>query len=496
MKTKRPLTPAFINQLDEYLLLNSPVTWTARTHLVVYYAILFSAVLTVLSFIVPADPRNDSTVFVWVSLTAVLSAIGFIVWCIFLFRFNVFKRFGEDKPFDALKTFLLFFISVLFMIAPCYIPPAVESIRANAAFGNEELVNDLNAINTKICQLEYDSLEHNWYASKYIVRDTLTDRYYDQDDETIERSSQNKEYKIIDTASFRYKKENADSVVKINDSTWHFYTCPSYIFLSDYNTDRYTKAKALGSISLFNLVIRKYQKHDLTKTKNELNELLKKYSTEKFNYSYYSDLVTAVDRNRNYHDKIEEKYNLSHIGNSFSNLREKKYRWYTNNDSRIRLLLYLSVIFTLLVFIFRHSTVKTFFLTLLTGIILLVLSGLSLAFLRFQDTGMYNMILFYFIVFLVIAATTFSRKIRYTVDGIAINMITFFTVFIPLFITLLYYEIDQKKYHLGLEYPPGYHEQKETYLLIAEIAGFVLLFVLIEPFFKKLYRNWFSKPEQ
>ncbi len=496
MKTKRPLAPSFINHLDDYLLLNKPVTWTTRAHLVIYYTLVFSAVLTVLSFIVPSDPRSDSSVFVWVTLTAVLSVIGFITWCIFLFRFNVFKRFGEDKPFDALKTFLLYFIAVLFMVAPCYIPPAVESIRANNAFGNEELVSDINSINTKICQLEYDSIEHTWYESKYIVRNALIDSYNDRDEETIERSSQNNEYKIIDTATFRTKKSSADSTLKINDSTWHFYTCPNYNFLSVYDLDEYTKAKVFNSIKLFNLTIRNYKEPDFSKTKKELTELLKKYSSSNYNYSSYYGTNDVVMSDSKYNSKIQIRYNLAHISNSFNNLKEKKYRWHDGNEGRIRIWLYLSLILSLLVFIFRHSTVKTFFLTLLSSIILLVLSSLFIAFLRFRDTGIYNIILFYFIAFLAIAVTSLIRKIRLALDGIAINLITFFVAFIPTFITQLYYEIDEKKYHYGIEHPPGYREQKETFLLFAEIAGFILLIILIEPFFKRLYRSWFSKPEQ
>lgn len=495
MKTKRPLAPAFINQLDEYLLLNSPVTWTARAHLVVYYAILFSAVLTVLSFIVPTDPRNSSNIFAWISLTALLAAIGFIVWCIFLFRFNVFKRFGEDKPFDALKTFLLYFIAVLFMVAPCYIPPAVESIRANNAFGNEELVNDMNSINLKICQLEYDSLEHNWYEAKYIVRESLTDRFYDSDEETIERSSQNKEYKIIDTASFRQKKTMADSVVKINDSTWQFYTCPNYTFLSNYNLGEYTQSKIFNSVKLFNLAIRDYKRPDFSKTKKELDDLLKKYSSSEFSYLINDVAVDVVERNGNYNDKIQNRYNLAQINNSFYNIKEKKYRWYEGNESRLKFWLYISLIFSLLVFIYRHTTVKTFFLTILTGIILLILSGLFLAFSHFKEETVYYLILLYYAAFFLIAVSVFGRKTRTVIDGIAINMITFFIAFMPIFATLLYYTIDEKKY-IGQNYPDGYTEQRDLHYIIAQLAGFVLLLVLIEPLFKRLFRNWYSKPEQ
>ncbi|MBK8087281.1 MAG: hypothetical protein IPK31_04630 [Chitinophagaceae bacterium] len=122
MKPKRPLAPTFLNKLDDYLLLNKPVTWTARTHLAAYYSLLFVLVLTLLCFIVPDDVRSDSSVFIWTTLTGILSVLGFIVWCIYLLRFNVFKRFGAAHPFDGLKPFLLYFIAIGLMVLPGYIP--------------------------------------------------------------------------------------------------------------------------------------------------------------------------------------------------------------------------------------------------------------------------------------------------------------------------------------------------------------------------------------
>jgi len=227
MQSKRPLAPSFINKLDRYLLLHQPVLWTARAHLVKYYSLLFAIVLTLICFVAPSNPVADSNSFVWTTLTGVLSFIGIIVWIIYLLRFNVFKRFGDNGKLDALKNFILFLAAIGFMIAPAYIPAAVESIRANAAFGNEEVVNDINAINTKINQLEYDSLNHSWSKETFIVRDSMPQhmRYEEADNNNAER------VKYIDTSDLRIKLLEADSTVKVNDSMYSFYSCPLYIFL-------------------------------------------------------------------------------------------------------------------------------------------------------------------------------------------------------------------------------------------------------------------------
>jgi hypothetical protein len=71
----------------------------------------------------------------------------------------------------------------------------------------------------------------------------------------------------------------------------------------------------------------------------------------------------------------------------------------------------------------------------------------------------------------------------------------FATPFIPLIFVALNEAIKQRRY-----YAPGYIVKPEVsnfalYLLIAEITGGVILIILLEPLFRKLYRKWFAAPE-
>jgi hypothetical protein len=52
---KRFFTPRILNRLDNWLLINKPETWSARTHLVIYYGALFMAVLAAICFVYPDD---------------------------------------------------------------------------------------------------------------------------------------------------------------------------------------------------------------------------------------------------------------------------------------------------------------------------------------------------------------------------------------------------------------------------------------------------------
>lgn len=494
MASKRPLTLPFINQLDRYLLLHKPVIWTTRAHLVAWYAFLFSVILATLCLLVPDNPLADSNSFTWTTLTGVLSFLGLIVWIIYLLRFNVFKRFGDNGKLDAVKNFLLFFLTAGLLIAPAYIPTGIESARANAAFKNEEVVHAINSINIKINQLEYDSLSHDWRKETYIVKDSVDQRILyrqnnaDDDDGKI---------KYMDTADLRKKILETDSVVRENDSIYHFYTCPKYTFLQEHYSDLYTTTKEKTDLDLYRELIRNFKPVNKVVVEKELRQLLKKYSYATYSYYYNETDVYNSSPNESYYTVISKRYNLYSANNGFDNLIDKKYRWYTENDSRFRVWFYLSFILALFVFIFRYSTVKVFFLSILTCIVLLILTALMLAFSHNSDIeSVYIFCLVYYLCFFALTIIGASRPIRSTITGIALNIVTFCTFLVPIIAVQLYYEGQDKLYRINDNFPSGYHETKTMLVLITEIGSILLFLLLLQPVFKRFYRSWFAKPEE
>lgn len=108
----------------------------------------------------------------------------------------------------------------------------------------------------------------------------------------------------------------------------------------------------------------------------------------------------------------------------------------------------------------------------------------------------YIILLFYYLVFAVIACLGWYNKVRSVVSGVALNFMVLSTVFVPLIIVALYYEIQstlQKTNSIQLYIS---YEEKQPYFLLAEILGVVLLLVLIPTLFHKLYRKWYALPEQ
>jgi hypothetical protein len=511
MKIKRPFAPGFINKLDENLLLNKPDTWSARTHLVIYYGVLFAVILFIIGFLVPNDPRNNSSIYTWVSVVGIVSFIAFIVWLIYLLRFNVFKRFGIVTPGDRIKTFFLYFLSIGTMVSWPFIPTIVESIRANKAYGNEELVTDVNNINIKLLQIERDSIPLKWTSETFIVKDSLPYRKYTVEENAIEEvealadtlaadvsNSFERNRNLIDTAELRMKISEADSLIKINDSTYTFYKCPEYQFVHPYYADEYTSIKLFTSVALYERILKNYRLPDKQIVGKELKSLLDKYKRpDDINYNY-SNFTSEEDS-----DKALKKYALNRVTNNITNIAEKKYSWRKDNwPKHIRVFFYTSFILSLAVFIFRHTTIRTFFLTLLSGVLLLILTTIFSSLFVTNAIALQIVLILYYLVFLLFALWGVKRKTRSAVSGIALNLFVATTAFIPLLITSLYYSFLREKhdYYGDNEIERQLYLKKialeELHYLYAEIIGFIIFFFLVEFLFKYLYRKWYSQPEQ
>ncbi len=494
---KRILVPAFLQKLDDKLLRTKPNTWTARTHLVLWFAALFAVILTLFCYLTFFDARQYSSTGSWVTFVGLVVFIGFVFWLIFLLRFNVFKRYGNWFVWDGLKSFLLYFISVGAMVALCFIPSAIETLRANQQFGNEEIVKDINELNTTACKLEYDMLPLQWRADTCSVVDTLPDnRVYatpEEYDTVVEFAPVNK-YKLIDTAELAQRLVDEDSLVKINDTMYVFFECPNYLFGSSYRADDYTKGKVLTSPEIYFAILKSYQKPDKAVLYKRIEALKAKWVVRS-RYAY-EDYTITYNENDGYETKIKKKYNFGGMNNGIDNVVSKKYQWKNDWQIYLRFFYYITLVFTLLVFIFRHSTVKTFFLSLLTAVVLAILTALFMV-MSFsnEEASLFSFITLYYIVFGILSLTLLGTvNMRKAIQGIGLNLFLFMTPFMP----LVFVAINQAMHRRSRYYDADYiatNSNYDLYFLIAEIAGGVLLLILLEPLFKKLYRKWYAAPE-
>jgi hypothetical protein len=191
---------------------------------------------------------------------------------------------------------------------------------------------------------------------------------------------------------------------------------------------------------------------------------------------------------------IQRKYGIEDINRSISNIIEKKYRWARHYEVFLRIFYYITLGITLLIFLFRHSTVRTFFLTLLSAVLLTIFTSLVIAWSRSGDLVFWSWIIAYFILFFLGTLLTWYNKKRKLITGIWINLFVFLIPVFPLLVFGWNYAWKRKQAAdkiIPFEYP-----DLELHILYAEMAGSLLLLVLLALYINKLYRRWYSLPEE
>ena len=499
MNINRPLMPGFLKRAEQKLLLNKPLIWSTRVHLVLYYGILFNLLLAGLSYLAPMKIMGRSTTEYWVGFQIIIAIIALTVWLIYLLRFNVFKKYGTIKPLHALVTFLLYFISTGIIILSVYIYPIVECVRANRAFGDAALVQDINNMNIKICRLEHKVLNRKWdYDTVALVKDDKPVKEKTSDDEievapdTIAVATQGKYFYKLDSTDFYDKIAKTDSLVKLNDTLFLLYKTPQLQFVSCYMLDDFSKEKLLSSFEIYNKALKQPPTAAEVRTiAKELNELERKYVTIKSeNTTYWSDVVPGDGP----FEVVRKRHPIGNINNNISNIASKKYSFSVRYLAEyLRIFYYFTLGITLLIFIFRHTTVRTFFLSLLSGILLAILTAMVLSFSRAGSASFIGWMIGYTLLFFVGSIFAFSSTKRSMLNGILINLFVFIVPVFPLLIVEFIFEMKREQYvqQYGV-YDPPYASQ---FYLYAELGGALLLLVLLATYINKLYRRWYSLPE-
>ena len=492
--------PGFIKRAEQKLLLNKPGIWSTRVHLVVYYSVLFLLVLAALCFLEPNDPRDYSTTEIWTGFVTIISGIGIIVWMIYLLRFNVFKKYGTIHPLHGLVTFLIYFLCTGIIISFTYVHPVVETIRANMAWDEQEVVNDVNNINEKIYQLEYNQLLAPWkYDTFQLVEKVIPETEEPSDtDYTTPATPPVRPYPYyvpryeVDSAEFRSKIESADSLIKLTDSIYLVYQTPQFRFLNPFLYSIEMKTHVLNDFELF----RKIHGHPPTSAQRE--KLIQEVTVLLKKYEYPEDVTyppLEIEKDDSPLEIIDKKYRLSDVDNSITHIFRKKYRWHdSDQDVFFRVFFYFTLGISLLIFIFRHTTIRTFFLSLLAGVLITIFTTLIAAFTRAGSVFVLGWIVFYELLFLFITLSIFQAKKRRAITGIALNLFVFLVTVMPMLITWMYYEYRQDQLYLKTQ---NYIEpfDLEKYMIYAEAGGVLLLLVLLSTYISKVYRRWYSLPE-
>lgn len=497
MKIFKFIVPNILIKLDNWLLKNKPNLWSTKLHWVLWYSLIFILFNTILACITPINFLNKSTAEYWAVFVSILSFIAFILWLIYLLQFNVFKRFGIFSASNNLQSFIAYFICIVCFVVYPFIYSIVEVVRVNRAYQSSELISDINKINYNIAWLEYDSLPHNWQNDTVLVVPNLYDENLIQDDSSQKWITQFK-YNVIDTSTFNYRKQDTDSIISLGNNVYVIIDCPQYLTLQVYYTNKEERSKLLSNQSLYQLIFKNYKSPPKDSLQSELKNIYNKYNS---NFSLNYERNSKIDE-LNLTDslltrgEIFAKYNLYKLETGLENIFRKKNKWddESRNDA-YRVILYTALILSLFVLVYRNTTIKTFFLSILVGLLLTIISSFFVALFDIESYSVFAFYFFYLVVFMLIAFSVFFQKQRSVVTGIAINIFTLIVAFVPIVVVWFYYE-RVKFNNINLYYTNNLdYTTMHLHFFYAEVLTFSLILLLIPTLIYKMYKRWYALPE-
>lgn len=497
---KRPLAPRFINQLDDYLLINRPDTWSSRIHLVVYYTLIYSIALGLICAFIPNNPLRDSNIEFWIMAQSVIVIVAIVLWVVYLVRFNTFKSYGTVYPGDRVKTYVFYFISLLLMAGTVWIPPVAETYRTRIQYAPSEVVEDMNTMNVLLsrmmksetpAEISVDSIFIIDYATYVPPTNSGT---YNWDDSL---GAYIKTPIYLTREELKWTLTPEDSVVWLTNDKLLRFQVTGQRFISNYEIERDADVHVLTSFEIYNRVYKNDAPQDVQQLQRQYFDIADKYLHPDNEYDDYWNYNTDPSSIAGF------KYKTGQVSMGISNICERLYRWEEEEMliGSLHTLYYISMFLGLCLFIFRHSTIRTFFLSVLTGILLAILTGIVAAIAVFREEGLLITILVYFAFFMIFSLATINLRVRSVFTGIALNLALICTPFIPLVCTQLYYEFNEISYITDPYYYDDsfYQTQRDTRLLhiyIAQAMGFIILLVMIETVYKWMFRKWYAAPEE
>lgn len=507
------LIPAFIKRADKKLLLNNPRQWSTRLYLLGWFFLLFGAFCLIITFITLRDPRTSDSAGVWTGVFSLMSFIGLVVWLIYLLRFNVFKRFGIEGKGAGIKNYVSFLSGAFLLLLPALIPWVVNKMHAQARFSTAEMISDVQEIDSLAAIEYFNAIDKGWKFDT-LVRTTDSIKaghiIYPPESaaeaaaaaavvEEIETPRPQTTTLVKATTYYLAKEFNArvtsmDSIKWINDSTVVKYHPPSLTvfngryggYYNDYDDDEWRSMKLYRAAS--------HYQGDRSAVSGRIRSLVDKYKNPVNDYDYPG--YTSDDPN-SYYNKVRFKYNYTVSEDGYRNV-SRKHEYLGGYSSEVwqRYLFYVSVFIASMIWIFRHSTVRAFFLAILTAVVLFIFTIILTFGLDLFEGGPFGIMILYFIIAVVLSLGIFSATKRSLVQGIALNLMTFFLPLMPMIIyATIGIAFNSGDRYYDKEDNNGWPWNWEDYIPFFEVGGFVLFLLLMQPLIKKLYRKWYSLPE-
>lgn len=456
--------PKFIKQLDHYLLIHYPTIWQSRIHNVLYAVFATNLILGGLAMLMPVnlDERPDFDTWIWTFF--IVSVTYLVIWMIHVGRFNIFKQYGKRPIGDEYLNFFLHLLSVALIASTMFSFSFIYDQKVRNYVPNAELTQDINALNLgaaffPVRTYEYRTGEEN-DTSKVIYLYNYNGFHGFGNDNFWNKI----ENKIISNGY--YNEMTIETHLYVSD------TCNNYKSKFGINCPDFSRA-------IFN------QK----KSRAEQLELIKGFLKTAKKYGKTLDcsaesILNKFNAKNSYSYRLEQEQSQfqfvngtqSTINNVISRKTDKKF---LHEENFWHFMWYMCFYITLIFMIYRNVRRRDFTLSVVSGIVIMVVSGIFLALTRtYRETEVFS---FYFMIYcglLIGTIAIFFKRNHSWFNAACLNLVALVTPFMPLF----YYESNGGNNNDAFDY--------------WEIAGFVIFFLLLQVFFKRLYTTLWALPEK
>ncbi len=237
----KKLIPPFLRRIDAYLLLNHPVAWISKIHIVLFYGLITWSLSALSGLAIPINLSQTQDLGLWYFLFTILAIVALCFWIYHTIIFNLEKKFGQRSWTDEYKVFFLNLCCVFIFISFPIPFTSIYNTRVAHTVSDEEFINDINTLNageafviTDINNYEaiYDTVTKltSYDLSKPSVLDPYTPWPIKYD--TLRHRGLMSPYALERLHASSKSKEQIKTLIRDYTNVWKKYGITEYSFVS------------------------------------------------------------------------------------------------------------------------------------------------------------------------------------------------------------------------------------------------------------------------
>lgn len=174
MKFLKSLIPSALKALDNQWLTQHPWLWSTKVHYHLWMLLLIDALLGLLAFALPINPKNIIDLEHTFNYLFVLQATYLVFWIYRQVRFNVTREFGQRFLWMPQAAFGVRWFSILLIVSMGYVPVLILNVKVANNVSDQDFAQDLNNIALGEQYFEGES-NYSYFRSleEYKNRDSL-----------------------------------------------------------------------------------------------------------------------------------------------------------------------------------------------------------------------------------------------------------------------------------------------------------------------------------